>query len=927
MSIPPPSPLPSSALPPAGDAAPADPRQRWLMQRLALVTDAHGIGVWEIEPATGRLRWNAQMHALHGTTPRDAPRDTAGWLERHVLPVDRERVLRAMLVGAGSPAGGSDGSETGAQGGSARTERIEHRIVRADGTVRWLESQSARVDDVDGRPLLLCTSRDISTRKEAEQRLQEALQRLQMATDWAGVGVFVRDYATGLGHWNTQMFALFDIDPAPYGSNPPPVELVAARLVPEDRARYLEGWGHDRAQGDTVFPEALARVVAADGRQRCVLVRARRIGAPGGPGVVAGVVVDITDRVASEQQASQALQRLELASRAGRVGIADRDLVTGEGHWNAMLFELTGLPVADAPPSREALLAVVHPDDRAKAIAAWERVATTDEVVEYELRMLPPGGEQRWVLTHARAERDSDGKALRMLGTAIDLTPMRRAEQERNALLERLELAMATAQMGVWERELPAFGERWDARMHAIYGVDPASFTPSREAWLARVHPDDRAEVERRIPQLEAEGGGAMSYRIVRGDGEVRWIDDRLRIERGDDGTPRRVMGVHVDVTDRRQIELDRNETASRLQLATRTLGFGHFTRWPQRHVSDWSDQMYTLLGHTRESFRDRWWTEAIHPDDRAAAKALLDDVVERGQDFGFEYRTLWPDGTLRWIATRGHVERDAAGRAERVVGMNWDITESKLADSARRARDLAERASAAKTEFLSRMSHELRTPLNAILGFTQLLDLDPSQPLTPLQRDRLGHIQAAGRHLLTLINEVLDLSRIESGTDRIERSAVDLTSVVAECIGLLTGEAQRRGIALETLPPAGATRAWADAVRCKQVLLNLLSNAVKYNRELGQVTVGVMGDGERVTLTVRDTGRGLTQKQIDSLCQPFNRLGLESASIEGTGIGLMITLKLVQQMGGSLDVSSEPGVGSEFRVTLPAAPVAAAAA
>ncbi|MCU0949918.1 MAG: PAS domain-containing protein [Burkholderiaceae bacterium] len=887
------------------------------MQRLALITAAHGIGVWEIDPASGALRWNAQMHALHGTAPREAPRDIAEWLDRHLLPVDRERVLRAMLDTAAGDAGADD----------PRTERIEHRIVRADGVVRWLESQSARVDDVDGRPVVLCTSRDISARKEAEQRLHEALQRLQLATDLAGVGVFVRDYATGLGYWNPQMFALFGVDPAPYGSNPPPIERVAECLAPEDRMRYLKGWSRDGADGDKVFPEALARVLRPDGSERHMLVRARRIADGGGFSVVAGVVVDITDRVASEQRAAMALQRLELASRAGRVGIADRDLVTGEGHWNPMLFELTGLPLADTPPTREALLSVVHPDDRDKARAAWARAAVSSEVVEYELRMLPPDGSQRWVLTHARAEHDSDGRPLRLLGTAIDLTPMRRAEQERNALLERLELAMATAQMGVWERELPTLRERWDTRMCTIYGVDPAGFEPSRSAWLAFVHPDDRAEVERRVALMDAGGGGTLTYRIVRADGAVRWIDDRLRIDRGADGSLRRVMGVHVDITDRREVERERDEVASRLQLATRVLGFGHFTWWPKRHVSDWSDQMYTLLGHTRESFRDRWWTESIHPEDRAAAKALLDDVVERGLDFGFEYRSLWPDGSVHWIATRGHVERDAQGRAERVVGMNWDITESKLADSARRARDLAERASAAKSEFLSRMSHELRTPLNAILGFTQLLDLDPSQPLTPVQRDRLGHIKAAGQHLLSLINEVLDLSRIESGTARLDRSAVDLADIVTECIGLMTGEAQRRGIALQATPPVGGTLAWADAVRCKQVLLNLLSNAIKYNREAGQVTVGLVGYPERVTLSVRDTGRGLTPRQLDSLCQPFNRLGLESAPIEGTGIGLMITLKLVQQMGGSLDVSSEPGIGSEFRVTLPAASASASAA
>jgi CheY-like chemotaxis protein/anti-sigma regulatory factor (Ser/Thr protein kinase) len=219
-------------------------------------------------------------------------------------------------------------------------------------------------------------------------------------------------------------------------------------------------------------------------------------------------------------------------------------------------------------------------------------------------------------------------------------------------------------------------------------------------------------------------------------------------------------------------------------------------------------------------------------------------------------------------------------------------------------------------------MSHELRTPLNAILGFTQILEIDQAYPLAPVQRDRVQHIQQAGWHLLSLINEILDLSRIEAGKARLSMAIVPLGEVIDECLALVGTDAAKRQIETIVLRQAEAPESvWADRTRVKQVLLNLLSNAIKYNRDHGsvRVTVGADADGNAM-LTVRDTGHGLSAKQIDQLFQPFNRLGLESAQIEGTGIGLALSLKLTEQMGGRLEVSSEPGVGTEFRVTLPVA-------
>jgi signal transduction histidine kinase/ActR/RegA family two-component response regulator len=236
------------------------------------------------------------------------------------------------------------------------------------------------------------------------------------------------------------------------------------------------------------------------------------------------------------------------------------------------------------------------------------------------------------------------------------------------------------------------------------------------------------------------------------------------------------------------------------------------------------------------------------------------------------------------------------------------------------RATDTAERANRAKSAFISSMSHELRTPLNAILGFGQLLASDGHAFPPAKQREFMQHILKAGNHLLNLINEILDLARIESDNVMLSMEPVGLDAMLDECRSMIEPTTQRRAIQMHFPPPTGLA-VGADRTRLRQVLLNLLSNAVKYNRDKGSVVVDArpIADG-RIRLSVQDTGAGLRPDQITGLFQPFNRLGQEAGTIEGTGIGLVVTKRLVELMGGSIGVNSTPGVGSLFYVDLPPA-------
>jgi CheY-like chemotaxis protein/nitrogen-specific signal transduction histidine kinase len=260
------------------------------------------------------------------------------------------------------------------------------------------------------------------------------------------------------------------------------------------------------------------------------------------------------------------------------------------------------------------------------------------------------------------------------------------------------------------------------------------------------------------------------------------------------------------------------------------------------------------------------------------------------------------------------------------IMAMSLDVTELRATEQARQAQAQAEEASRAKTEFLSRMSHELRTPLNAVLGFSQLLLADSR--LSVEQAAQLGHVRHAGRHLLALINDVLDISRIETGHLPVASEAVKLGAPIDEAVRMLLPLAQAHTVTLAQVLPQEVEPACvrADPVRLRQVLINLLSNAVKYNRPGGWVRIEVQPTGERWMVRVADNGIGMTDAQLAKLYEPFNRLGRERGPVEGSGIGMALTRQLVWLMGGELAVRSVVEQGTVVELTLPAAEASEAA-
>ncbi len=391
---------------------------------------------------------------------------------------------------------------------------------------------------------------------------------------------------------------------------------------------------------------------------------------------------------------------------------------------------------------------------------------------------------------------------------------------------------------------------------------------------------------------------------------------------------------VHVmDVSAEVALQAEREQMIAKLQhsrewLAT-AINAGRVALW-ERDLTVGSlvlgGRWAEVLGTTPKDFGPvtvEAFDARCHPEDLPLAlgrfKAYLRDP---GQPYRDEFRVRHESGEWIWLLVHGRIaERSSDGRIRRVVGTFVDVSALHAAQHALAQAQAAEQASAMKTQFLGRVSHELRTPLNAVIGFSQLMQMDERAPLTPHQKERVAHIERAGQHLLGLITDLMDLSRIELGAVELQPAAVDLPRLLDDSLAMVQAQADARGLTIERDVAADLPPAQADALRLRQCVLNLLSNAIKYGHDQGRLRVVARraGPGE-VALSVWNSGAGMTPDQLTRLYEPFNRLGRNANDGEGTGIGLAISRQLIERMGGQIVAESEAGAWACFTITLKAA-------
>jgi PAS domain S-box-containing protein len=578
----------------------------------------------------------------------------------------------------------------------------------------------------------------------------------------------------------------------------------------------------------------------------------------------------------------------------------------------------------------------VQPGRRAEFMALLERDGEVrgfvSEVFRHRTR------ERIWVSENAYVVRDTAGRALYYEGTVEEVTGQVSAREALRASEENLRLIAAHVPGALYRIRLHADGRREidfvSEGVRALLGIDPAEATRDFGRIGSFRHPEDRERVRAEVEAANRDGLSLLTeYRVVLADGREKWIQQTSSPAAGAEGARVRV-GVMLDISARRQAEAQLRASEQRWKLALESTGDGVWDVNLATGEEQFSLRTLQMYGFEPGDLERRGETldGRTHPDDvPAMLQARADHLAGRAPSYVNEHRVRCQDGSWKWVLSRGMViERDAAGRPLRMIGTHTDITERREAEALRLARDRAESASRATTAFLSRVSHELRTPLNAILGFAQLLQMEAgdaggapgtTRGLSERQRGYLRQVLASGEHLLALVDDILDLSSVQTGQLPMQLEALPLRPVVEEVYAMLDHGARDAGVAIvDEVPPGDALTVLADRRRLKQVVANLLSNAIKYNRRGGWVRLGARAVDGRIELAVADSGIGMDEQQLARLFQPFERLGAQRGPVAGSGLGLALARQLAEAMRGSIAVRSMPGEGSVFTLRLPAA-------
>lgn len=529
------------------------------------------------------------------------------------------------------------------------------------------------------------------------------------------------------------------------------------------------------------------------------------------------------------------------------------------------------------------------------------------------------------VRTWSNTEMEALKTAVNSLGTAIE---RQQGEATLRESRKRLSNIIESADVGTWEWNVQTGETFFNQRWAEIVGYTLDELAPvSIQTWLDLCHPEDLALSGE---LLERHFSGELDYydcecRMKHKDGHWVWVQDRGRIiHRDEEGNPLWMYGTHADVSIRRKAEEDLRLSAASLREAQKIAKVGSWSWDTARDELSWSEGLFMIFDLDSAQLHGEPVDiyPYIHPDDRKRIKSPYDLNSENAVVAPIEYRIITREGRIKHLISQRATVSNGKGQVTHFFGIFQDITERKQAEAESIARQSAERASAAKSEFLSRMSHELRTPMNSILGFAQLLNMSRKEPLSSTQHTRVKQILKAGEHLLRLINEVLEISRIEAGRLDISAEAVDVAQIVREVVELtepLTVEKQIRVHSeIDGQKPVYVT---ADLQRLKQVLINLVSNGIKYNQDFGSVRLRSEQTSQgRMRISVEDSGPGISADLQQRLFQPFDRLGAEQTRVEGTGLGLALSHRLVALMGGEIGVDSTPGRGSIFWVEFPAA-------
>jgi PAS domain S-box-containing protein len=621
---------------------------------------------------------------------------------------------------------------------------------------------------------------------------------------------------------------------------------------------------------------------------------------------------DVTQHKSNEAALRINHENLQRIQVAGRVGIWEFDMTSRTFQLSSSMMGLYGRTEEFPDLSDKAFLRLIYADDLSRVLANIDRMLSNRESYEVEHRVIWPDGSLRWLLQRGNAEFDTNGRATRLFGVTQDIHALKIAKQTLQESEVRFRGAFDSSGIGMALVDLDGRWLEVNKTLCAMFDFSEAELLDSLPQTI--IHPDDLLHYQGifehsirndYVPEQFENRYLAKGGRMVIGEVNISLVRNAAQ-------QPLHFVCQIQDITQRKAAE-------RRLTL------FGQIFESSEQCISI-SDEKGYMLYQNRAQRNELGFEDAdilgksfkvLMIERESPSLNMFLQSISQGRNWQGQLPLRRKDGSEFISNSFVGLVKDAQGNIQYGFNIFTDVSEEIARrielDRAKMAADVANQA---KTDFLSSMSHELRTPMNAILGFAQMLECDDS--LNADQLDSVREILSGGDHLLVLINEVLDLAKIESGSLTLSIEPVALDSIAAECWSLILPSAEARQLSIHSLIPEKYIL-HADRMRLKQVLLNLLSNAVKYNRDGGKIALKATPcDAGILQIAVSDSGLGIPPSRIKELFQPFSRLDAEYSDIEGTGIGLTIAKRLVELMGGSIGVNSIEGKGSTFWLKLP---------
>ena len=812
----------------------------------------------------------------------------------------------------------------------------EAHLVAKDGSRAPYYFTGQRIE-LDGRPVLVGIGADIGERLRAEATLRRGEETFKRAQAVAHIGSWSLDIQKNLLEWSDETYRIFGL---PIGM-PLTLETFVAGIHPDDADAVFTAW-NAALNG---APYDIEHRILVGGETRWVREMAElRFSPEGEPLLGIGTVQDVTERVQAESALKESYNLLQtvIETLPMRVFWKDRD---SRYLGCNTLFARDG---AEHSPT-----SVVGKDDfqlgwrdQAELYRADDRRVMESGLARllFEEPQTTPEGGAIWLRTSKVPLQSASGAIIGVLGVYEDITEERRTRENLRESEARYRNLAEDSSDWVWTLSIDGKHTYSNSRVLETLGLSREQFYATNPATL--IHPEDIDLFAATFQHAVDNGSGwrGVPIRWRARDGSYRTFESNASPIF--DARERLVgfQGVDRDVTERMDAEERLRESEFFLKETQRIGQVGGWRADPVRNEIMWTEGVYAMVEMPLEFKPDlETALDFYPPGSRERVVEHLTHSLNTGDPFTLRTELRSSGGKDMWVELRGYPHRDAQGGIDYLMGTLQDISERRRAEETLRrlnadledrvrertsqletanaelvkARDAAESASRAKSEFVANMSHEIRTPLNGVLGMAQVGYRDAeAQPKARASFEQIIH---SGKLLLGIINDILDFSKIEAGLLGIESVPVELIDVVRDSATLMHERIQAKGLALKIKKAPGLPAAClSDPLRLGQILMNLLSNAVKFT-EQGSVTLAASREQDRLVFSVADTGIGMTPEQIDKIFKPFEQAdGSTTRRFGGTGLGLTITRRIVELMGGTLSVESTPGQGSRFEVRLP---------